>query len=91
MLACTPGAVRSTTPSTIRPFFQVRLTLSEPTRFAQVKQQMPRIIDRKAGPHLLRPPDRVPTMRLVSEARHEREHAPLLILGQKPSWHVDRL
>jgi phage tail-like protein len=66
-------------------FFQVRLTLSEADPvLLQVKQQIARaIIDQEKPAHTFYALQiAVPTMRLVSEARHEREHAPLLILGQ---------
>jgi len=66
-------------------FFQVRLTLSEADpALLQTKQQIARaIIDQEKPAHTFYALQiAVPTMRLVSEARHEREHAPLLILGQ---------
>jgi phage tail-like protein len=66
-------------------FFQVRLTLSEADpALLQAKQQIARaIIDQEKPAHTFYGLQiAVPTMRLVSEARHEREHAPLLILGQ---------
>jgi phage tail-like protein len=66
-------------------FFQVRLTLSEADpALLQTKQLIARaIIDQEKPAHTFYGLQiAVPTMRLVSEARHEREHAPLLILGQ---------
>jgi phage tail-like protein len=66
-------------------FFQVRLTLSEADPvLLQAKQQIARaIIDQEKPAHTFYALQiAVPTMRLVSQARHEREHAPLLILGQ---------
>jgi len=65
-------------------FFEVRLTLSEADpALLQVKQQIARaIIDQEKPAHTFYALQvAVPTMRLVSEARHERENAPLLILG----------
>jgi phage tail-like protein len=66
-------------------FFEVRLTLSEADPdLLRSKQQIARaIIDQEKPAHTFYGLQiAVPTMRLVSEARHEREHAPLLILGQ---------
>lgn len=66
-------------------FFEVQLTLSvaDPA-LLQSKQQIARaIIDQEKPAHTfysLR--IAVPAMRLVSEALHERENAPLLILGR---------
>lgn len=65
-------------------FFEVQLTLSEADpALLQEKQQIARaIIDQEKPAHTyyaLRVA--VPTMRLVSEALHESENAPLLILG----------
>ena len=65
-------------------FFEVQLTLSEADpALLQVKQQIARaIIDQEKPAHTFYALQvAVPTMRLVSEARHERENAPLLILG----------
>ena len=65
-------------------FFEVQLTLSEADpALLQVKQQIARaIIDQEKPAHTFYALQvAVPTMRLVSEARHEREKAPLLILG----------
>ena len=66
-------------------FFEVRLTLSEADPvLLQTKQQIARaIIDQEKPAHTLYALQvAVPTMRLVSEALHEREKAPLLILGK---------
>jgi phage tail-like protein len=66
-------------------FFEVRLTLSEADpALLQAKQQIARaIIDQEKPAHTFYALQiAVPTMRLVSEALHEREHAPRLILGQ---------
>jgi phage tail-like protein len=65
-------------------FFEVQLTLSEADPvLLQVKQQIARaIIDQEKPAHTFYALQvAVPTMRLVSEALHERENAPLLILG----------
>jgi phage tail-like protein len=66
-------------------FFEVRLTLSEadPALLA-TKQQIARaIIDQEKPAHTFYALQlAVPTMRLVSEALHERTNAPLLILGK---------
>jgi phage tail-like protein len=66
-------------------FFEVRLTLSEADpALLQTKQQIARaIIDQEKPAHTFYALQvAVPTMRLVSEALHERENAPLLILGK---------
>ncbi|MGI5154094.1 phage tail protein I [Microbispora sp. CA-102843] len=66
-------------------FFQVRLTLSEPDPVQlQAKQQIARsIIDQEKPAHTFYALQvAVPAMRLVSKALHEREKAPLLILGK---------
>jgi phage tail-like protein len=66
-------------------FFEVRLTLSEADpALLQAKQQIARaIIDQEKPAHTFYALQvAVPTMRLVSEALHERENAPLLILGK---------
>jgi len=65
-------------------FFEVRLTLSEADpALLQAKQQIARaIIDQEKPAHTFYSLQiAVPSMRLVSQARHERENAPLLILG----------
>lgn len=66
-------------------FFEVKLTLSvaDPA-LLQSKQQIARaIIDQEKPAHTFYALQiAVPTMRLVSEALHERENAPLLILGK---------
>jgi len=65
-------------------FFEVQLTLSEADpALLQTKQQIARaIIDQEKPAHTFYALQvAVPTMRLVSEALHERENAPLLILG----------
>ncbi len=66
-------------------FFEVRLTLSEADpALLQTKQQIARaIIDQEKPAHTFYAQQvAVPTMRLVTEALHERENAPLLILGE---------
>jgi phage tail-like protein len=66
-------------------FFEVRLTLSEANpALLQTKQQIARaIIDQEKPAHTFYALQvAVPTMRLVSEALHERENVPLLILGK---------
>jgi phage tail-like protein len=66
-------------------FFEVQLTLSEADPvLLQAMQQIARaIIDQEKPAHTYYALQiAVPTMRLVSEALHERENAPLLILGQ---------
>ncbi len=66
-------------------FFEVRLTLSEADpALLQTKQQIARaIIDQEKPAHTFYALQvAVPTMRLVSEALHERTGAPLLILGE---------
>ena len=65
-------------------FFEVKLTLSEADpALLQSKQQIARaIIDQEKPAHTFYALQiAVPTMRLVSAALHERENAPLLILG----------
>jgi hypothetical protein len=65
-------------------FFEVKLTLTEADpALLQAKQQIARaIIDQEKPAHTFYSLQvAVPTMRLVSQARHERENAPLLILG----------
>lgn len=65
-------------------FFEVRLTLSEADPgLLQTKQQIARaIIDQEKPAHTFYALQvAVPTMRLVSEALHEREHIPRLVLG----------
>ena len=65
-------------------FFEVKLTLSEADpALLQAKQQIARaIIDQEKPAHTFYSLQvAVPSMRLVSQARHERENAPLLILG----------
>ena len=65
-------------------FFEVKLTLSEADpALLQSKQQIARaIIDQEKPAHTFYSLQiAVPTMRLVSQALHERENAPLLILG----------
>jgi len=66
-------------------FFEVQLTLSEADpALLQTKQQIARaIIDQEKPANTFYALQiAVPTMRLVSEALHERENAPLLILGK---------
>ena len=66
-------------------FFEVQLILREADpALLQVKQQIARaIIDQEKPAHTFYALQiAVPTMRLVSEALHQRENAPLLILGK---------
>jgi phage tail-like protein len=66
-------------------FFEVQLTLGEADPdLLRRKQQIARaIIDQEKPAHTFYALQiAVPTMRLVSEALHERENAPLLILGE---------
>ena len=65
-------------------FFEVRLTLPEadPALLRATQQIARAIIDQEKPAHTFYALQvAVPTMRLVSEALHERENAPLLILG----------
>jgi phage tail-like protein len=65
-------------------FFEVRLTLSvaDPVLLQTTQQIARAIIDQEKPAHTFYALQiAVPTMRLVSEALHEREGAPLLILG----------
>jgi phage tail-like protein len=65
-------------------FFEVRLTLSEADpALLRAKQQIARaLIDQEKPAHTFYALQvAVPTMRLVSEALHDREHVPLLIIG----------
>ena len=66
-------------------FFEVKLTLSEADpALLRVKQQIARaIIDQEKPAHTFYALQvAVPTMRLVSQALHDRTGAPLLILGE---------
>ena len=66
-------------------FFQVRLTLTEadPEMLRRQQQIARAIIDQEKPAHTFYALQvAVPTMRLVSEARHQQTNAPLLILGQ---------